>query len=103
MRSKARRHERGTEKLISRPHQADLIGQFEDALRARGIIPPQHVLTDGKLHRCNVEGRGGKGDAAYMLHLDGIPAGGFQNWRDGLGWEDWCADVGRSMPAAERE
>ena len=83
--------------------QADVIGQFEDALRARGIIPPQRVVTDGKLHRCNVEGRGGKGDAAYVLHSDGIPAGGFQNWRDGLGWEDWRTDVGRPLTADERD
>src|SRR5437764_262196 len=34
--------------------QADVIGQFEDALRARGIIPPQRVVTDGKLHRGKV-------------------------------------------------
>ena len=91
------------ERLSRAVDQADVIGQFEDALRARGIIPPQRVLTDAKLHRCNVEGRGGKGDAAYVLHLDGIPAGGFQNWRDGLGWKDWCADVGRSLTTVERE
>ena len=83
--------------------EADLIGQFKDALRARGIIPPQHIITDGKLHRCNADGRRGKGDAAYVLHPDGIPAGGFQNWRDGIGWEDWRADVGRSLTTAERE
>ena len=85
------------------PDDTDALRQFEDALRQRDIIPPSHLCSDGKLHRCNVEGRGGKGDAAYVLHLDGIPAGGFQNWRDGLGWEDWCADVGRSLTTVERE
>jgi phage/plasmid primase-like uncharacterized protein len=85
------------------PDETDALRQFEDALRARDIIPPARLHSDGKLHRCNVEGRGRKGDAAYLLHLDGLPAGGFQNWRDGLGWEDWRADAGRPLTAEERE
>src|SRR5438105_14909631 len=83
--------------------EADAIATFCDALRQRGIIPARHIVADGKLHRCDAEGRGGKGDAAYLLHLDGVPAGGFQNWRDGLGWQDWRADTGQPLTAAERE
>jgi putative DNA primase/helicase len=44
----------------------------------------------------------GQEDAAYLLHLDGgIPVGGFQNWRDGRGRENWRADVGRPPSASE--
>ena len=75
--------------------------QFRDALTGRGIIPPADLLADGVIHRCDAEGRGGKGDAAYLLHLDGIPAGGFENWRDGLGWQNWRADIGRTTTSAE--
>ncbi|MDR3158743.1 MAG: DUF3987 domain-containing protein [Zoogloeaceae bacterium] len=79
------------------------IAQFQDALTARGIIPPKDLIADGRLHRCDAEGRGGRGDAAYLLHLDGIAAGGFENWRDGLDWENWRADIDRSTltPAEE--
>ena len=73
--------------------EADVVAGFGAALRERGIIPPRHIIGDGKLHRCDAEGRGGKGDAAYLLHLDGIPAGGFQNWRDAEGWESWTVNI----------
>ncbi|MFL5251653.1 MAG: toprim domain-containing protein [Rhodopila sp.] len=77
--------------------------QFRAALVRRDIVAPAHLIADGKLHRCDAVGRGGKGDAAYVLHLDGVPAGGFQNWRDGLGWEDWRANIGRLLSPAEQE
>ncbi len=80
---------------------ADTIAQFRDALAGRGIIPPAELVADGTIRRCDAEGRGGKGDAAYLLHMDGIPAGGFENWRDGLGWENWRADIGRTLSATE--
>jgi putative DNA primase/helicase len=72
------------------------------AMAARGLEVRQ-IVGDGKLRRCDAIGRGGKGDGAYVLHLDGLPAGGFQNWRDGLGWENWHVDVGRELTAAERD
>jgi putative DNA primase/helicase len=80
------------------PHPLD---QFRAALAGRGILPPADIRADGALHRCDAEGKGGKGDAAYLLHLDGIPAGGFENHRDGLGWENWRADTGRTLTMAE--
>ena len=80
---------------------SDAFQQFRDALAGRGIVPPADLLADGIIHRCDAEGRGGKGDAAYLLHLDGFPAGGFENWRDGLGWENWRADMGRTLTPAE--
>ena len=80
----------------------DPIQQFRDAMVGRGIVPPDDIIADGKLHRCDAEGLGGKGDCAYLLHLDGgIPAGGFQNWRDGVGWQDWRTDDGRTLTPAE--
>jgi putative DNA primase/helicase len=84
-------------------HDARPIEQFRDGLQRRNIIPPTPIIGDGKLRRCDAEGRNGKGDAAYLLHLDGIPAGGFENHRDGLGWETWRADIGRPVGFAESE
>jgi putative DNA primase/helicase len=75
--------------------------QFRNAMTGRNIIPPMEILADGALHRCDAEGTGGKGDAAYVLHLDGVPAGGYENHRDGHGWENWRADIGRKLTPAE--
>ena len=70
---------------------------------SRGIAAPDDLRADGKLHRCDTEGgKRGKGDGAYILHLDGVPAGGFENWRDGRGWQAWKADTGRTFTAEER-
>lgn len=79
----------------------EVLDQFRRALQGRGILPPAEILADGRIHRCDAEGKNGRGDAAYLLHLDGIPAGGFRNWRDGLGWENWRADLGTRFTPAE--
>lgn len=78
------------------------LAQFRRAAEARGLILPDGIDADGKLHRCDVSGGAkGKRDGAYLLHLDGVPAGGFENHRDGLGWETWKADIGRSLTPEE--
>jgi putative DNA primase/helicase len=79
----------------------DPIQQFRDAMAENGLIPPEDVIGDGQIHRCDAEGKRGKHDGAYIYHPDGVPAGGFQNWGDGLGWRNWRADLGRSMSTAE--
>jgi len=79
----------------------EVIDQFRAALAARDIVPPENLIADGSIHRCDVAGKNGKGDAAYLLHLDGIPAGGLENWRDGKGWESWRVDIGRALTPAE--
>lgn len=79
----------------------DALQQFRDALAGRGIVPPVELLADGNIHRCDADGKGGKGDAAYLLHLDDVPAGGFENWRDGLGWQNWRASLVRTMTPTE--
>jgi len=62
---------------------AEVIDRFRAALAARDIVAPDRIIADGRLHRCDAAGKNGKGDAAYLLHLDGLPAGGLENWRDG--------------------
>jgi putative DNA primase/helicase len=81
----------------------DAVDAFRLALGSRGIIAPDVIKADGLIHRCRVEGaRKGKDDASYLLHLDGIPAGGFENFRDGLGWQNWHAAVDREWSPEER-
>jgi phage/plasmid primase-like uncharacterized protein len=65
-------------------------------MEQRGLIAPREIHADGKIHRCDVRGKRGKGDGSYILFPEGkVPAGGFQNWKDGQGWENWSYDLGR--------
>jgi len=54
----------------------EVLDRFRAALIARDIVPPEPTLADGRLHRYNAAGAHGRGDAAYLQHLDGLPAGG---------------------------
>jgi putative DNA primase/helicase len=70
----------------------DAVSAFAAAMRARGLVPPDYIIADGNIHRCDAagkRGRSGRDDGSYLLHTDGIPAGGFENWCDGEGWENW--------------
>ena len=81
---------------------ASILAQFRAAAEARGLLLPDHIDADGKLHRCPLrDGAHGKKDGAYLLYLDALPAGGFQNFRDGLDWENWRADIGRQLTPEE--
>lgn len=81
----------------------DAVDQFTALLASRGLLP-ERIDADGELHRCKVEGgKSGRLDGAYVFHLDGLPAGGFINWRDGLGWQTWCAKRENQMSRDERK
>ncbi len=67
----------------------NFVEQFKEAIGQRGLIPPNNLVADGKIHRCDVIGEHGEGDGSYLLHSDFPQAGGFQNWKDGKGWEKW--------------
>ena len=77
----------GRPRLATVPAPAEVIDRFRATLAARDIVPPKSIIADGSIHRCDAAGRNGKGDAAYLFHLDVVPAGGLENWRDGKGWE----------------
>lgn len=79
-----------------------VLDQFRAAIRGRCLIPGE-IVADGKLQRCPVEGgKAGRKDGRYLLHMNGIPAGGFQNHRDGHGWEKWRADTSESFASEQR-
>lgn len=80
----------------------DALNQFAAVIAARGLLP-DHIEADGELHRCRIEGgKSGRLDGAYVFHLDGLPAGGCINWRDGLGWQTWAAKPDREPSREER-
>lgn len=82
------------------PHYRDPVAQFRDAIRAAGLTPPDTIHADGELHRFATNGRRRNPAGWYVLHLDGIAAGSFGDWRTGLS-ETWRADIGRSLTDAE--
>ena len=79
---------------------SEIIDQFRRAIATRGLYTSE-IIADGKIHRCNTEGKQGKRNGAYILHLDGLPAGGFQNHADGLGWEAWHAEGSNTMTTTQ--
>ena len=73
------------------------IDQFHSAIEAAGLPAPDVIHDDGKLHRF------GRGDSAYyVLHSDGVAAGMFGCWREGLK-STWCAKSDNAMTPAERD
>jgi len=80
----------------------DKLASFMEAMARRGIASG-HIIPDGKLHRCDTTARNGSGDAAYVLYMNGIAHGGFQNWQDGQGWEDWQSGEESSLSWEQRQ
>src|SRR5580704_19109505 len=77
------------------------LADFRNAMQQRGLVPPSEIQADGKLHRCDVQGKNGNGDGAYIFHDDDRPAGGFQNWQDGQDWQSWTYINGRGPLSVE--
>lgn len=79
-----------------------VIEQFRDAMVAAGLTPPGTIEADGALHRCSSNGRRGDLAGWYCLHLDGLPAGVYGDWRQGF-MATWCGKRDDTMTAAERQ
>lgn len=74
--------------------------EFCDAIRAAGLMEPDCIEADGKLHRFSSNGKRGDDAGWYVLHNGGIPAGAFGDWRIGFS-QTWRADIGRTLNPAE--
>ncbi|MDC8450045.1 MAG: AAA family ATPase [Nitrospira sp.] len=75
--------------------------EFCEAMKARGITPPDEIVADGELHRFKSSGDDRKKNGAYVFHQDGKPAGWFCCHRLGVD-ETWSAKTGSPMTAEER-
>lgn len=80
---------------------SDAIEQFRAAIRAAGLVPPDDIQADGKLHRFPSNGKRKDTAGYYKLHLDATPAGFFGCWRSGVS-ETWHANIGRTLTEDER-
>ena len=65
----------------------DAVQEFRTIMISHGLIPPEEIIADGKLHRCGIEGKPKSKDGTYLIFEDGL-GGGFQNWTNG-DWQDW--------------
>jgi putative DNA primase/helicase len=75
---------------------------FAQAIEAAGLMPPDTIYADGRLHRFSSTGHRTDKAAWYVLHDDGVAAGAFGCWRTGL-TETWCSKAVNHMTAIERE
>lgn len=77
------------------------VEDFRAAVETVGGIPPE-ITADGLIHRFSSSGRRGDDSAWYVLHLDGVPAGAFGDWREGT-VQTWCGRSFSDMTTAQRE
>ncbi|MDO9170133.1 MAG: toprim domain-containing protein [Methylobacter sp.] len=59
----------------------NIIEPFKNAMLDSIGSAPETIIGDGKLHRFKIEG---KLTAWYSLHLDGVAAGAFGDWKQGV-------------------
>src|SRR4051812_47561513 len=80
--------------------EAEAIEQFRAAMQAKGLEPDE-IIADGAIHRFATNADREDDAGWYVLHADGIPAGAFGDWREGIS-ETWRYDPGRELTAEEQ-
>lgn len=82
----------------------DTTEAFKSAMLDAGLTPPNEIIGDGKIRRFGTNGKRNDTAGWYILHLDGLPAGCFGNWRDGVGrTEYWCSVNKKEQTPAQRK
>ena len=77
---------------------------FRAKIAESGLVPPDRLVGDGKIHRIDADGKRGKKDGFYVYHTDGIPAGAWGDWHEGKeAWETWCAASESELDPADRK
>jgi len=79
----------------------DTLSQFQDAIRATGLQPPDSIFP-GKLHRFPGIGKRKGNTAGWCKLFDDGLGGCFGDWSSGFS-ENWQAKRDRSFSYAERE
>lgn len=80
---------------------SDPFNQFKQAIAAAGLTPPIEIIGDGEIHRFSTNGKPSHKNGWYMLHTDGIAAGAFGDWREGI-TQNWSSKADTAMTEAER-
>ena len=75
-----------------------VIDKFRQDMQDAGIFYSGEIIADGRLHRFHIEGhKRGSLNGAYTLHLDGCPAGYYQDFKSGLS-QTWRSTRGSRVP-----
>jgi putative DNA primase/helicase len=62
----------------------EVIEAFKASMTEHGLSTDDPIFADGKLHRIHIDGhKQGTLNGAYVLHLDGTPAGYFEDFSTG--------------------
>lgn len=79
------------------------INEFCESMAANGLQCPDAIVSDGVLHRFNVNGdKPGSKNGWYVLYGDnGLPAGAFGSWKLGQTFT-WCGKEERTLTEDER-
>ncbi|WP_459903935.1 AAA family ATPase [Desulfosarcina cetonica] len=80
------------------PADMDPVTAFTVAMAEHGLNPGE-IVADGNIQRFDVDKPGDKA-GWYSLHLDGVPAGAFGNFK-GVNDQTWCAKKRHEMTDAE--
>lgn len=77
------------------------IEEFRSAISDKGTPAPDHIITDGRIHRFDVDRRGDKA-GWYAFYPDGVAAGAFGNWKEGVThkWSSKNSDMSTEERAA---
>lgn len=75
---------------------------FRLEIESAGLIAPESIIADGEFHRFSSSGKCGDDSGWYKFYPDGIPAGVFGCWREGL-TQTWCAKSDSEMSPKERD
>lgn len=64
--------------------------EFRTFLRELGILAPDALISDGRIHRCGVVGHERSKSGAYQIFPD-LFGGGGENWTTGSKWQKWTS------------
>ena len=70
-------------------YAAEIDGFRSEILKA-GLSLPNEIIDDGRIHRFSSNGKTTDNAGLYVLFTDGIAAGAFGCWREGVNIK-WCS------------
>lgn len=79
---------------------ADDVAAFGCAIEQAGLVVPEYIEADGRLHRFSSSGRRGDRAGWYVLHDGECVAGAFGCWRTGV-QQTWCSQRREWLSGAE--
>ena len=63
---------------------------FRSEILKAGLTSPNEIIDDGRIHRFSSNGKTSDNAGWYVLFTDGIAAGAFGCWREGVNIK-WCS------------